>query len=360
MGLYTDDFAISNGLVSPPSTLLALLGLAGISIAAIALRKRAPSVFAGWFFFLVAHSVESTILPLEMYYEHRNYLPSLGLLWAVSGLIALIPPFRTNIFTPRRLGLLGTGGFLLILCVATLGRVLVWQDLGTIALLGVKAHPASLRARFDVASWAMKRGDYRTAQDALRYLAASDVPRHRQVGNLGMLTVNCMRGVDEDNLGLLRQAAAERLPIMTTFEAQAFLLISTTTTTKSCAGLPRSVVAAYLAQILDAARTQPETAQPKWMARHALSQIYVRDNQWQRAREQSEIAWKGGRDPRAGALLTGIYVKNNQLELARAVSRELDQIVQPYNKLGQEALSNLRATIPKKTATDAGSAGHGE
>ncbi|MCY0536413.1 hypothetical protein, partial [Klebsiella pneumoniae] len=61
--------------------------LTGASLAA---RKRAPSIPAGWFFFLVAHLVESSFLPLEMYYEHRNYLPSFGLLLAATGLLEIL------------------------------------------------------------------------------------------------------------------------------------------------------------------------------------------------------------------------------------------------------------------------------
>lgn len=350
MGLYTDDFAVSDGLLSPPSTLLAMLAIAGISLAAIALRKRAPSVFAGWFFFLVAHAVESSFLPLEMYYEHRNYLPSLGLLWAVLGAIALIPKFRTNVLSPRRLGLLGATGFLLIMCVATLGRVLVWQDIGTIATLGVKAHPDSLRARFDLASWAMKNGDHKSAQSAMRHLAISDDPRHRQLGRLGMVTVNCMRGVDEGNLKLLQQAAAEHLPILTTFEAQAFLLMSTATSEKSCAGVPHSVVVAYLKQILDAASAQPETAGPKWFARYALSEIYARDNQGRAAQEQAEMAWKGGREPKVGAFLATLYIRNDQLQSGETLVAELGRVIKPYDKQGQEVLANLRKRLAEKSA----------
>ena len=91
MSLFSDDFALSTGLFSTPSPLPALLALAIVSAAAVALRRRAPSVFAGWFWFLAAHSVESSVLPLEMYYEHRNYLPSLGLALALIGCLALLP-----------------------------------------------------------------------------------------------------------------------------------------------------------------------------------------------------------------------------------------------------------------------------
>ncbi|MGO4778455.1 hypothetical protein AB4084_23615, partial [Lysobacter sp. 2RAB21] len=96
MSVFNDDFAISTGLLSPPSTLAALLALVAISVAVIALRRRSPHLFAGWFFFLVAHGVESTILPLELYFEHRNYLPSVGLLLMIAGLISLLPDKLRN------------------------------------------------------------------------------------------------------------------------------------------------------------------------------------------------------------------------------------------------------------------------
>ncbi|HXI15661.1 MAG TPA: hypothetical protein VNM48_04755 [Chloroflexota bacterium] len=349
MGLYTDDFVVSHGLFSPPSTLPALLALTGISIAAIALRKRAPGVFGGWFFFLVAHSIESGFLPLEMYYEHRNYLPSLGLLWAVFGLVALVPGFRTNVLSPRRLGLLAAGGVLLVLCAATLGRVLVWRDLGTIAQLGVQAHPDSMRARFDVASWAMKSGDHQTARDAFGHLATGGVPRNRQLGYLALLTVNCMRGVDEGNLGLLEHATAEKLPVVTTFEAQAFLLLSTATREKPCAGVPHRAVATALQRIVDAAATQPESATPKSFARYAVSEIHARDGQWDAAQVQSKLAWDGGRDKKVGAFLARVYLHNDHLQSARNLLVELDGMIKPYDKQGQAELSDIRRSLAEKS-----------
>lgn len=349
MGLYTDDFAVSHSLFSPPSTLIALLALVGISAVAIALRRRASSVFAGWFFFLAAHAVESGFLPLEMYYEHRNYLPSFGLLLAMAGLIALVPAFKTNVLSPRRLGLLAATGLLAVLSFATFGRVLIWQDIGTIAQLGVQAHPDSMRARYDVASWALKAGDHETAQEAFGHLAASDIPRNRQLGNLSLLTVNCMRGVDEDNQELLHLATSERLPVITTFEAQSLLLLSRTTKDKHCPGLPHRVVAAQLKQMIDAAKEQPETATPKTFARYALSEIYARDGQILAAQDQAEIAWKAGRDKKIGVFLAVLYI-DNDLQSARELVAELAPLIRPYEKQGQEILASLRTRISEKAS----------
>src|SRR5690606_28740337 len=70
---------------SPPSTAVSILALAIASALAVVVRKRAPGIFVGWFFFLAAHLVESSFLPLELYFEHRNYLPALGLSIAFVG-----------------------------------------------------------------------------------------------------------------------------------------------------------------------------------------------------------------------------------------------------------------------------------
>lgn len=80
MGLYHDGYQISHGLSDPPSTLIALLAHAALIASAFALRQRWPLLLFAVAWFYVGHSAESTILPLEIKYEHRNYLPMLGML----------------------------------------------------------------------------------------------------------------------------------------------------------------------------------------------------------------------------------------------------------------------------------------
>ena len=78
MGFYHDDFPISQGLLEPPSTLPAILGILALTLGAVLLRRRNPVVAFGILFFLIGHSMESTIIALELIYEHRNYVPSFG------------------------------------------------------------------------------------------------------------------------------------------------------------------------------------------------------------------------------------------------------------------------------------------
>lgn len=92
-GLYHDDIAISTGLLAPWTTLPALAGLAGVVLLAWRTRTRAPLVSFGIAWFLIGHALESTVLPLEIAHEHRNYLPLFGILLGAAWLLLRVLEF---------------------------------------------------------------------------------------------------------------------------------------------------------------------------------------------------------------------------------------------------------------------------
>lgn len=70
------EILISSGIFSPPQTFL-YLALVILSFTACVIFPKTPLLVRfGVVFYFLAHSVESSILPLEMVFEHRNYLPS--------------------------------------------------------------------------------------------------------------------------------------------------------------------------------------------------------------------------------------------------------------------------------------------
>lgn len=73
------DVTVSTSLISPLTTLPAILTILFIAILATYLTKKKPLVSFAILFFLLNHIVESSVLPLELIFEHRNYLPSLFL-----------------------------------------------------------------------------------------------------------------------------------------------------------------------------------------------------------------------------------------------------------------------------------------
>lgn len=89
--LHHDDISISTNLFSPPTTFLALICWLLVVFAAWRWRRNQPLFTFGVLWFLVGHALESTFLPLEIAYEHRNYLPSFGIFIAVVGAFMQMP-----------------------------------------------------------------------------------------------------------------------------------------------------------------------------------------------------------------------------------------------------------------------------
>ncbi|MCF8131432.1 MAG: tetratricopeptide repeat protein [Deltaproteobacteria bacterium] len=71
------NITLSTGLLTLVSTLAAVLSIALILCLAIAFAKKRPLISFCIIFFFINHLVESSILPLELIFEHRNYFPSM-------------------------------------------------------------------------------------------------------------------------------------------------------------------------------------------------------------------------------------------------------------------------------------------
>ena len=89
------DFALSTSFFHPVTTLLSVAGIFAMLAAALVYRKKYPLACFAVLFYFVHHLVESTVLPLELVFEHRNYLPSMFLFLPVAlGLNRLLAIYR--------------------------------------------------------------------------------------------------------------------------------------------------------------------------------------------------------------------------------------------------------------------------
>ena len=158
VSLFHDDFSISTGLFSPFTTLVAVSGLLGLVVIAFLQRRRQPVLCFAIFWFLLWHLMESTYLPLEPYFEHRNYVAMIGPLAALTFYGGRL----ISIFDTRRLTLVSR---LVVLCVfvysagATLGLTTLWGD--TVALYSHWANnqPGSIRANTSYSDVLAAMGD---------------------------------------------------------------------------------------------------------------------------------------------------------------------------------------------------------
>ena len=72
LGLFHDDFVISKSLIQPLTTITSAFFLLLLAITAI-IKYKKYSLFAfGIIFYFSSHLLESTVLSLEIMYEHRN------------------------------------------------------------------------------------------------------------------------------------------------------------------------------------------------------------------------------------------------------------------------------------------------
>ncbi|CAK0745332.1 protein O-mannosyl-transferase [Gammaproteobacteria bacterium] len=145
LGLYHDDIPISHTLWDPVSTLWAITGLIVVTVGAVVVRRRSPIASFGILFFLVGHIMESSIIPLEIAHEHRNYLPSYGIL--VVGIHFLLKPtVQPRINQLKKLAtLIIIAGFGLVTGL----RANLWGDPIEYLLADTRYHPDSPRTNYE-------------------------------------------------------------------------------------------------------------------------------------------------------------------------------------------------------------------
>lgn len=185
-GLYFDDYPVSHGLTAPVSTLFAILGIALSVALAIRMKRRAPLVSLAILWFLGGHLLESTILPLELYFEHRNYLPMLGFILAGA------------YYGVHHVGkIAGHGGkalvvaifsiYLLMLAWITLNENRLWGNSIWQASVWAKERPESRRAQEHHAVALTITKNFDAAATAYGELARKDVKDGRYLLNILML-----------------------------------------------------------------------------------------------------------------------------------------------------------------------------
>jgi len=78
------DILISKGIINPPTTLFAIAGIILLVIIACIARKKYNLLSFVIVWYLVNLVIESTIIPLELIFEHRTYLPGVLVFFLIS------------------------------------------------------------------------------------------------------------------------------------------------------------------------------------------------------------------------------------------------------------------------------------
>ena len=159
-GIYYDDYQIIRSLLSPISTLLIAIAITAALVFAIIFRKHFVLMSFAVLWFFTGHLMESTVLPLELYYEHRNYIPMMGLLMAITAW-----PFYLH--ERKQIGFLFLGIWLAILVVITSLQAPIWGQYSKMVAFWSIEHPKSVRANMELAKFHSLTADPQAAVDVL-------------------------------------------------------------------------------------------------------------------------------------------------------------------------------------------------
>ena len=197
-GLFNDQYTASISLLHPVTTLPALLAVFALTGGTWKLRKRYPALALAVLFYFSGQLLESTSIPLELYFEHRNYVPALLMFWPLGLWLA---DTRTQPVLKRSLMLVLPLG----LALMTHARAEVWGNVHTQALLWAQMNPDSARAQTNAAQIEMQAGHPQDAIRRLERLLATQPDQTQLAFNL--IGARCLtEGVSHNDIAAARKA----------------------------------------------------------------------------------------------------------------------------------------------------------
>lgn len=153
-GLFQDGYFFSRNLFEPISTLFSIVGISLLFLGSVFFRKRLPLFSLSILFFLGSHLLESTVIGLELYFEHRNYMSSAFLFLPLA---ALLVSFEANgrLIVP----IIGSLLLLAVLSFLTWQRVNLWADTKKLEVYWAASTPESPRAQNKIGSTLLSMGN---------------------------------------------------------------------------------------------------------------------------------------------------------------------------------------------------------
>lgn len=174
-GIYHDDFVVSHGLLDPWTTLPAVLLIGGVASVALVRYRQWPLFGFAVLWYFGGHLLESSAFALELYFEHRNYLPMFAILFALASWgVDAGPGWRKALLALACLWL-AFASFL------TSVQAPIWGNHDALAQVWAIEHPKSPRAVQEKSAFYYRHGQWRKAADTLldgyaRGVRGSDFP----------------------------------------------------------------------------------------------------------------------------------------------------------------------------------------
>lgn len=184
-GLFNDQYVASTSWLHPATTLPSLLTVCALIFAACWQRERYPALALAILFYFAGQLLESTSIPLELYFEHRNYTPALLMFWPLGLWLA----DTRNLRLPKVALMVALP---LTLAAMTHARAMVWGDVRTQALIWARINPDSPRAQANAAEIEIQSGHPQAAIHRLESLLDTHPEQSQLAFNL--IDAHCLAG----------------------------------------------------------------------------------------------------------------------------------------------------------------------
>ena len=165
---FMDRIPPPKGWLDSPLTLIAPCLWSAALVWAIRIRKTQPVILYGLVFFLAGHLLESSFIGLELYFAHRNYVPSFGLYFAlIVGLTSLPERYETALKV-------GLAIYLSLFAVVLAQVTSAWSQTHVSARIWLEKNPYSERATQVLANQFIQEGDIAGARATFDQLVELD------------------------------------------------------------------------------------------------------------------------------------------------------------------------------------------
>lgn len=209
-GLYQDGYLVSKSILQPITTLYSIVFLVGLALSTFIYKNKYPLFSVAILFFFAAHMMESTVIGLELYFEHRNYLAALFLFLPIS---AALYTLKEKI-EPKLVYFIIVIIFS-ILSFFTYERAKLWGNTDELLLYWAKNTPESPRAQSAIAVTLMEQGHIQESRQHLEH-SLERIPQSALL-NMQLLLQEVSYGIaTEDDFKLTTERLAKQ-----PFDAQA-------------------------------------------------------------------------------------------------------------------------------------------
>ena len=339
-GVFNDDFPIVQSLGL--QEILIMLAAIGLIVAAIRYRKSYPSLSFGVGLFFTGHLLESSIFSLEIYFAHRNYLPSIGLLLAVFGLIGgIFKRYPDNTAVIRSIVPIAFTGFFLTYAAASFSRAALWSDNNALMVHAQIHHPGSSRLRSELLLNALyaKRLDVALAQADIAMQTSP--PNEKRTIQLWRILAYCYAQAPQSSaeVEVLLNMPADRITLATN---TALDYVSVAAEANACPGLDRKRLGTLTSQW--AINTVQYPGSPKvWKTHLAAARLLASSADFEAGFKQARWSFDdSGYDFDAGMLTYQLANSIGDHSQAQEIMSLLTANEAMYTELQQSQLQALR------------------